>query len=162
MAVNLSPFAGVNGQLFNDSGDPLAGGKIFTYLAGTTTNAATYTTSAGNIAHTNPIILDGAGRVPGGEIWLSFNVPYKFVVKDSGDALIGTFDNIGGSYNGTSIQNYTGDGVTTDFALPLGATSVFNIYINGVYQNKNTYSIVSGDIVFSEAPPLNTIIEIQV
>jgi hypothetical protein len=162
MSVSLSPFYGVGGQLFNNNGDPLAGGKIFTYLAGTTTNAATYTTSAGNVAHTNPIILNGAGRVPSGEIWLLFNTAYKFVVTDSNDVLIGTFDNVGGISTGANVQNYTGNGVTTSFALPVGATAVFNIFINGVYQNKNTYTFGSGNIVFSEAPPFNAIIEAQV
>jgi hypothetical protein len=162
MNVALSPILGAAGQLFNDNGDPLAGGKIFTYLAGTTTPAATYTTSQGNIAHSNPIILDGAGRVPTGEIWLQFNVSYKFVINDSNNVLIGSYDNIGGVSTGANVQNYTGDGTTTNFALPIGATTVYNIFINGVYQNKNTWSIVGGDIVFSEAPPVTSIIEAQV
>ena len=161
-ALPLSPFYGVAGQLFNDNGDPLAGGKIETYLAGTNTPAVTYTTNAGNVAHTNPIVLDSAGRVPSGEIWLAFNTAYKFIIKDSNNVLIGTYDNIGGQYIGTAIQNYTGNGATTTFALPVGVTSVFNIYINGVYQNKNTYSVSSGNIVFSEAPPINSTIEAQV
>jgi hypothetical protein len=96
MAVNLSPVYGVAGQLFNNNGDPLAGGKIYTYLAGTTTNAATYINSAGNIAHSNPIVLDGAGRVPSGEIWLTDGITYKFVVEDSASNLIGTYDNLTG------------------------------------------------------------------
>ena len=161
-AVTLSPFLGVGGQLFDNNGNPLDGGTINTYLAGTTTNAATYTTSAGNIAHSNPIVLDGAGRIPSGEIWLTFNISYKFVVKDSGGSLIGTFDNIGGVSVGANVQNYTGNGVTTSFALPVGVTSVYNIFINGVYQNRNTYSVVGGNIVFSQAPPFTAIIEAQV
>lgn len=161
-SVTLSPFLGVGGQLFDDNGNPLSGGTINTYLAGTTTNAATYTTSAGNIAHTNPIVLDGAGRVPSGEIWLLFNVSYKFVVKDSVGALIGTYDNIGSINVGSNIQNYTGNGSTVSFALPVGVTSVFNIFINGVYQNRNTYSVTGGNIVFTQAPPLTSIIEAQV
>ena len=96
MAVNLSPVFGVAGQLFDNNGNPLAGGKIYTYLAGTTTNAATFTSAAGNIAHSNPIVLDGAGRVPSGEIWLTDGIAYKFVVEDSASALIGTFDNLTG------------------------------------------------------------------
>jgi hypothetical protein len=106
--------------------------------------------------------LDGAGRIPSGEIWLTFNISYKFVVKDSGGSLIGTFDNIGGVSVGANVQNYTGNGVTTSFALPVGVTSVYNIFINGVYQNRNTYSVVGGNIVFSQAPPLTAIIEAQV
>lgn len=96
MAVNLSPVYGVAGQLFDNNGNPLAGGKIYTYLAGTTTPAATYTSSSGSIAHSNPIVLDGAGRVPSGEIWLTDGITYKFVVEDSVSNLIGTYDNLTG------------------------------------------------------------------
>ena len=49
-------------QAFDNNGDPLAGGKIYTYSAGTTTPKATYTTAAGDVENTNPIILDSAGR----------------------------------------------------------------------------------------------------
>jgi hypothetical protein len=96
MAVNLSPVGGVAAQFFTNNGVPLAGGKIFTYAAGTTTNQTTYTSSSGGTAHTNPIILDSAGRVPGGEIWLTDNLQYKFLLKTSADVLISTYDNIAG------------------------------------------------------------------
>jgi hypothetical protein len=33
------------------------------------------------------------------------------------------------------------------------------IYINGVYQNKNTYTIAGGNVTFSEAPPFTSVIE---
>jgi len=94
MAVTLSLFAGVGAQLFDNNGVPLSGGKIYTYAAGTTTPIETYTSNSGNTAHTNPIILDSAGRVPGGEIWLSIGVGYKFVTRTSTDVLIATYDNI--------------------------------------------------------------------
>ena len=68
--VNLSAFGGVGWQFFDNNGAPLAGGLIYTYAAGTTTPQATYTTSAGTTAHTNPIVLNSAGRVSGGQIWL--------------------------------------------------------------------------------------------
>ena len=74
-AYNLSSFAGAGAQFFDDSGNPLTGGKVYTYAAGTTTPAATYTTSAGTVANTNPIILDAAGRTPN-EIWLPVGVLY--------------------------------------------------------------------------------------
>lgn len=96
MAVNLSPLGGVSGQFFDNSGNPLSGGKIFVYAASTTTPLNTYTTSAGNVAHSNPIILDAAGRVPGGEIWLTDGFAYKFLVKNSADVLIGTYNNVTG------------------------------------------------------------------
>lgn len=95
MAVTLSLFAGAGAQFFDNSGVPLSGGKIYTYSAGTTTPLVTYTTNAGNVAHTNPIVLDSAGRIPsGGEIWLTLGIGYKFVVKTSAEVLIATYDNI--------------------------------------------------------------------
>ena len=95
MAVTLSLFAGVAAQFFDNNGDPLAGGKIYSYNAGTTTPLATYTTVSGTTAHTNPIILDSAGRIPnGGEIWLQTGIGYKFLVKNSVDNLIGSYDNV--------------------------------------------------------------------
>ena len=96
MAVNLSPVGGVAAQFFTNSGAVLTGGKIFTYAAGSSTPATTYTTSAGSIAHSNPIILDSAGRVPTGEIWLTDGINYKFVLNNSSNTLIGTYDNISG------------------------------------------------------------------
>lgn len=99
MAVNLSPLGGAAAQFFTDGGIPLAGGKLFTYAAGTNTPQATYTTSAGNIAHSNPIDLDSTGRVPTGEIWLTEGVSYKFIIRDSANNLIGTYDDIEGISN---------------------------------------------------------------
>ena len=97
MAVNLSPVGGVAAQFFTNSGAVLTGGKLYTYAAGTTTPQTTYTTSSGSTAWTNPIILDAAGRVPnGGEIWVTAGQSYKFVLTDSNDVLIGTYDNVRG------------------------------------------------------------------
>jgi hypothetical protein len=95
MSVTLSLFAGVGAQFFDNNGNVLSGGKIYTYQAGTTTPLATYTTNSESAFHTNPIILDSAGRVPsGGEIWLNVGQGYKFVLRTSTDVLIATYDNI--------------------------------------------------------------------
>lgn len=105
MAVNLSPIWGAGAQLLDNSGNVLTGGKIYTYLAGTTTPAVTYTSSNGNTANSNPIILNSAGRVPY-EIWLTDSIEYKFVLKDSNDVLIGTWDNLVGI--NSNFVAYTG------------------------------------------------------
>lgn len=94
--VFLSPFAGAGAQFFDNNGVILSGGKIYTYAAGTTTPRPTYTSSSGATPHANPIILDSAGRVPGGEIWLEDTLVYKFVVETSTGVLLGTYDNITG------------------------------------------------------------------
>ena len=164
MAVFLSPVGGVAAQFFTNTGAVLTGGKLFTYAAGTTTPLPSYTTSAGNVARTNPIVLDAAGRVPdGGEIWIT-SASYKFVLKDSNDVLIATYDNISGigaaSYQ---VQNFTGTGSQTVFTLSaasFGENYTF-VYINGVYQNKNTYTVNNTTLTFSEAPPITSKIEVM-
>jgi hypothetical protein len=116
MTVNISYFAGSGWQFFADSGAALAGGKIYTYLAGTTTPVATYTTSAGTVANSNPIILDAAGRVPN-QIWLTAGSAYKFVVKTSADVTIGTYDNlIGVADTSTLLASPSAIGSTTPAA----------------------------------------------
>lgn len=95
MSVNLSAFAGAGAQFFDNNGIPLAGGKITSYAAGTTTPLSTYTSNSGLIANSNPIILDAAGRTPN-EIWLTTGLSYKFVLETSTSVLIGTYDNIEG------------------------------------------------------------------
>jgi hypothetical protein len=170
MSVFLSPIGGAGWQFFNNDGTVLAGGKINTYIAGSSTPQATYTTSAGNIAHANPIILDSAGRVPGGEIWLLGTSAYKFVLNTSANVLIATYDNIwgigaaGGSEPITPIiYNSTGTGSQTSFALGSTPTNenLTNVYVNGVYQQKNSYSISVQNLVFSEAPPVTSKIEVS-
>lgn len=96
MAVNLSPVFGAGAQLFDNNGVPLAGGLIYTYAAGTSTPQAAYTSGSGGIQHSNPIVLDASGRVPGGEIWLTDGVSYKFVVETATFVLIGSYDNLVG------------------------------------------------------------------
>ena len=95
MTVSLSPVGGAGAQFFDNNGNPLSGGKLYTYAAGTTTPQPTWTTPGGTILHTNPIILDSAGRPPQ-EIWLSVAASYKFVLNTSTDVLIATYDNVPG------------------------------------------------------------------
>jgi len=163
MAVFLSPVGGAAAQFFTNTGSVLTGGKLFSYAAGTTTPQTTYTTSSGNVARTNPIILDAAGRVPdGGEIWIT-PVAYKFVLTDSTNVLIATYDNISGiNALNYQVQNFTGDGTTVNFTVSFAPTNenATQVYINGVYQQKNTYSLSIATLTFSQAPPNLSTIEV--
>jgi hypothetical protein len=165
MNVFLSPVGGAAAQFFNNDGTVLSGGKIYTYASGTSTPQATYTTFAGNIAHTNPIILNSAGRVSGGgEIWLDASKAYKFVINTANDLLIGTYDNIiGPSALYFSTDDFTGNGTTQSFTLTLPPYDINGtfVYINGVYQNKSTYSLNNTNLTFSSAPPITSSIEVM-
>lgn len=80
--LTLSPVAW---QVFLDlSGNPIAGGCLFTFAAGGTTPQLTYTDSGGSSANTDPIELDSAGRVPSG-FFLS-PTSYRFDLYNPGTA----------------------------------------------------------------------------
>jgi hypothetical protein len=111
MPVTLSSLAGAAAQFFDNNGVPLAGGLIYTYVAGTTTPAATYTSSLGVTAHANPIVLDAAGRIATGEVWLTSGVDYKFLVKTSANVQLGSYDNL------PSINDFTDANVAIYAAL---------------------------------------------
>ena len=164
MAVFLSPVGGAAAQFFTNSGVILSGGKLYTYAAGTTTPKASYTSSSGSTAHANPITLDSAGRVPGGEIWL-LAPPYKFALYTAPpEVLIATYDNISGVGAAEyQVQNFTGTGSQTIFTLSsasLGENFTF-VHINGVYQQKNTYTVSGVTLTFSQAPPITSSIEVM-
>lgn len=73
----------------NSAGEPLVGGKVFTYQAGTNTPLATYSDAAGTTPNTNPIILDGRG-----EAVIFWSGSYKVVLTDASNVTIWTQDNI--------------------------------------------------------------------
>lgn len=122
MTVYLSPVAGAAAQFLDNSGNVLTGGKLYTYAAGTTTPQVTYTSSAGITFLPNPIILDSAGRVPTGEIWLADSLVYKFVLKDSNDVLIATWDNLVGI--NSNFVNFT---VQEEIQTATAGQTVFNL-----------------------------------
>lgn len=92
MSFSLSPL--FNGwQGFGTTGLPLNAGLLYTYAAGTSTPQATFTTSVGNVPNANPIVLGSDGRPPQ-EIWMTDGLSYKFVLADSLNNTIATYDNI--------------------------------------------------------------------
>jgi hypothetical protein len=61
------------------------------------------------------------------------------------------------------VQNFTGTGSQTIFTLSsasLGENFTF-VYINGVYQQKNTYTVSGTTLTFSTAPPITSSIEVM-
>jgi len=113
MAVILSPLAGAGWQFFDDNGDPLTGGLLYTYAAGTTTPLTTYTDSTGATPNTNPIVLDSAGRVSA-QVFLTTGSSYKFVLQTSASVTIWTKDNIDGNPE-SSITSLRLNGSTSGY-----------------------------------------------
>lgn len=122
------PLLGPKPQFFDENGDPLSGGKVYTYEAGTSTPLATYTTSAGNVPNANPVILDSAGQA---NIWLGEG-SYKVELYDADDVLLWTVDN----YPGESAQIFAGQ------VYPISSnTTLNNSYDNSVIIASGTINI---------------------
>jgi hypothetical protein len=101
-------------RFFDLNGKPLSGGKLFSYLAGTTIPAATYTDVGGLTANPNPMILDAAGEA---NIWLRPG-NFKFVLTDSLDVVQFTIDGVkpnDGGGGGILDGDYTYTGFSARF-----------------------------------------------
>ncbi len=82
-------------QPFDNSGNIVPGGKLWTYESGTTTPKTVYKNQAGSVSHTNPIILDASGRVPGGVIWWGTG-EYTAKLTTAADVELRTWDDLSG------------------------------------------------------------------
>ena len=107
------------------NGDPLSGGKVYFYEAGTSTLKTTYADIDGDTVNSNPVILDSRGEA---DIFLSPGA-YKILVTDSSDVPIFTRDDyyvdaevvMGGVYR---VRPGTGITVNNaDLQLPIISSS---------------------------------------
>jgi len=81
---------------------------------------------------------------------------YSIQVKDKNGSVVYTSLNGNAGASGSAVQNATGTGTQTIFNVSSTPTA---IYINGVYQNQNTYTLTPNTVTFSQAPPFTSIIE---
>ena len=88
--VAVVPLNSPHVQFLDSSGVPLAGGKIYTYAAGTSTPVATYSDAAGTILNANPVVLDSGGSAT---IFLKAQA-YKIIAQNSLGVTQWSVDNI--------------------------------------------------------------------
>lgn len=119
-------------RFFDASGAPLAGGKVYTYVAGTTTPKTTYTDAGGGTPNANPVILDAAGEA---NIWIQGN--YKIVLKNSADVTQWTVDNVSGASE-VSVQWLTVTGTDTLIATPQSAVTSYQAQQIFLFYAENT------------------------
>jgi hypothetical protein len=105
MTTQLSPLPVQ--RFYDNNNNPLSGGQLWTYQAGTSTPQATYTDSTGGTANANPVVMNARGEA---NVWLTQGQAYKFVLKDASSNTIWTTDQIIG-------------GVTSDFLTNLANTA---------------------------------------
>ena len=138
----MAYFASVPKMQFLDiNGDPLIGGKVYTYDVGTTTDQATYPTLADAVAATNananPVILDSRG-----EAVICITQPVKFKVDDSSDNNIFSVDNYYPESNGT-IYDSNGNEVIT---LTATSSAVNNIQVKNQSTGVNAEVNSTGEV----------------
>jgi hypothetical protein len=76
-------------QFFDDDGNPLNGGFVYSYDATTSDPRAIYTDTDGQVAHENPIELDSAGRPPS-PLFYTQGAGYNLVLKTSAGVTLDT------------------------------------------------------------------------
>lgn len=156
-ALSVEPpypaFAGTDGL-------PLENGYI---LIGTvnlnpvTNPIAVFFDAALTIAAVQPIRTSGGYPVyQGTPSRIYAGSDYSIQVQDKNGTVVYTSFNGNATGGGTVASNATGNGVQTVFPVTSTPSA---IYINGVYQNQNTYTVTGGNVTFSEAPPLTAVIE---
>lgn len=128
-------------RFFTAAGAPLAGGKVYTYTAGTTTPLASYTDSTALVQNTNPVILDSTGSA---SIWISG--AYKVVLKDSTDVTQWTQDNVQDLFTYNQIQSTS----TTSLSIANSASKTFTTQA-GKYFSPGIYVLA----VETSAPTTN-------
>ena len=155
-ALSIQPpypaFAGADGQ-------PLENGYIWVgtvNLNPQVNQIAVYWDSALTIPAAQPIrTLNGYPVYQGTPSRFYAANDYSIQVLDSKGSVVYTSTN-GNVSSGSVSTRETGTGVQTIFPI---TSTPFAIYINGVYQNQNTYTVTGGNVTFSEAPPLTSVIE---
>lgn len=157
-------------RFFDANGVPLVGGLLYSYIAGTSVPAATFTDQTGLTPNANPVVLDGNGQA---NVWLGSG-SYKFVLTDSNGVVQFTVDNVSSSAtsglsspwikhsvtDGQSAADLTGE--TVDFSIYssvefdveiIRGTGTFSSGSGGLaIQNVNgTGRLLTGEFLANEA-----------
>lgn len=86
-------------QFFDAAGNPLSGGLLYTYMAGTTTPKATWSDYGATVPNTNPIVLDARGEA------------MKSMARLNNVAYIDTNQRFGGFVLADAMGFYASDGI---------------------------------------------------
>ena len=120
----MARLGGIDTQFFDGNGDPLSGGFLYFYEAGTSTPKATYSDEALTIENENPVELDAFG-VPGD---IFFTGTARIVLTDADDVQIRVMDPVdaccaaeGGGGEATPYWTFVFPAKTADFTTVAGS-----------------------------------------
>jgi hypothetical protein len=142
------------------AGQPLEDGYIWigtVNLNPITNPIVAYWDSALTITAVQPIRTSGGYAVyQGTPARIYTNSDYSIQVQNKNGTVVYTSLNDNAFGSGVVTSNATGTGSQTIFSV---TSAPLAIYINGVYQNQNTYTFANGNVTFTQAPPFTSIIE---
>ena len=146
-------------QTGDSNNNPLSGGFVYTYAAGTTTLKTTYSDYDASTENDNPVELDSRGEA---DIYLQGS--YKIVLKDSALATIWTLDNVQGGVGADAAmedyyypdatatdQGVTGSSDTIKYAVDTISTDNGTIYL----KHDGGTATTTYTLTTSESPPIN-------
>jgi lysophospholipase L1-like esterase len=154
-------------QFFDNNGDPLVGGFVHIYAAGTTTRRDTWQDREQTILNTNPIELDSVGVC---QVWLDAALAYKRVVTDADGVELTQYaaDNMVGASDADAIaasaSGFADAAAASAAAAAVSATEAeeFATSVGGIYLTKaaGIADTVSGQLFqvrqeFGEAVDVN-------
>lgn len=116
-------------RFYKNDGTVNAGGKVYTYIAGTTTPVATYTDSGAGTPNANPIILDSKGEA---DIWVSGQIKVNVLESDNTQVTGWPVDNIGsGVSNNDANARWAGTAAGSANALAISPSPAISAYAVG-------------------------------
>ena len=165
MTVLLSPIGNSMTPFLGLDTLPLGGGLLYTYQAGSTSPIPTYTGVDGLIPCANPIVL-GINGISPTPIWLSSNNTYKFVLANSANVTLYTYDNISGIPSAGSVINVPSGGIIiwsgavsdipAGYLLCNGNNGTPNLVNSFVVGAGNSYNVNAGGGFVSSGVMTNT------
>ncbi|MFH2034608.1 MAG: hypothetical protein ABIJ26_07940, partial [Candidatus Margulisiibacteriota bacterium] len=106
-------------QAYDNNGNPLSGGLLYTYAANSSTTKATYSDRGLTAANTNPVVLNSRG-----EAVVYGAGQYKFILRDSAGSLIWSFDFLDGIGGYLGGNFYFPDSGQADQGAAVGSVTV--------------------------------------
>lgn len=135
-AVSADLFTGNGTQTaFDLTATPSGSGKTLVFVQGVYQEKSTYSISGNTLTFTTA-------------------PPDGYTIE------VTTFGRLAVSENTVNVERFTGDSSTTDFSLSnLPSANNLDVYVSGLYQNKNSYTYSAGTISLSPAPDTGVIVE---
>ena len=131
----------------DENGEPLSGGKLYTYEAGTSTPLATYQDQGETTPKTNPIILDANGQ---SNIWLK-NQAYKLVLTDADENVLVTRDHVTHIATGSIVTSLLDDEAVSTVKIQDEAVTTAKIDDEAVTLQKMAPDSVDGSKIEDES-----------